>query len=304
MMKINEMQCKDFREIADSYLSDELLVETNHEVFRHLENCKNCRSDLGERREVRAKLRTAVINTPESQIDPAFAVNLRQRLEKEAFRGKGFPDILRAFYSPKIFAATAAALLVAFLIGVIFRANQADQDQIMSDNNLYKTVWTNLSTAAIDDHVRCALDKYSYWKKNDVTETAEEKAFKEKVLNQFQSETAQNVNLVSIHDCKIGGRNFHHAIVDVGEHIVSVTQTVSETDNMPLTSDVFELNREKFELAGFTGKNETFYVVSDLPRSENLRLAQIFSGILKARNGNSFKFTQANYALYTGSAHF
>ena len=35
------MRCEDFREIADSFLSDELLVETNHEVVRHLEDCED-----------------------------------------------------------------------------------------------------------------------------------------------------------------------------------------------------------------------------------------------------------------------
>lgn len=301
------MQCKDFREIADSYLSDELLVETNHEVFQHLENCKNCRNVLGGRREVRVKLRSAIVSAPESQIDRVFAANLRQSLEKEAFRQNGFSDFFRAFNAPKAFALTAVALIVAVLIGVNFWTNSADQNEI-ANNNIYKTAWANLSDEAISDHAHCGLDKYDYWKQNDVTETAEEKAFEEKVLNQIRSETAQTAKLVSIHDCEVEGKSFHHAIVNVGNHIVSITQptfkTVPDTSKVTGVSDVFTLRRKDFELAGFTENGKAYYVISDLPEAENKRIAEIFSGSLQARNAAAFKFTSANYALYTTSANF
>lgn len=313
------MQCRNFREIADSYLSDELLVETNHEVFRHLENCDNCRRELGGRREVRSKLRSAIIAAPESHIDMVFSANLRRSLEKEAFRQNSFSDFFRTFNAPKAFALTAAALVIAVLIGFSFWKNPADQNQVAAnnpadknliaeDNNVYKTAWTNLADQAISDHTHCGIDKYDYWNKNDVNETAEEKAFREKVLNQVQSETAEPVRLVSIHDCKIEGNNFHHAIMNVGSHIVSVTQPASETatgaNKNTGVSDVFTLRRENFELAGFTDNGKAFYVVSDLPEAENTRIAEIFSGSLQARNAAAFKFASANYALYTASANF
>ena len=260
-MKINEMQCKNFREIADSYLSDELLVETNHEVFRHLENCKNCRRELGGRREVRAKLRSAVVNSPESHIDLVFAANLRRSLEKKAFQTNGFSDFFRAFDAPKVFALTAAALIIAVLIGFNFwkkpapqneiaASNQANQNQVApNDNDIYETAWTNLSDEAISDHTHCGLGKYDYWNQNDVNETAEEKAFGEKVLNQIRSETVEPVKLVSIHDCEAGGKNFHHAIMNIGDHIVSITQPASEiaSDANKITgvSDIFTLQRGK-----------------------------------------------------------
>lgn len=315
-MKINEMQCKNFREIADSYLSDELLVETNHGVFQHLENCENCRRELGGRREVRSKLRVAVMSAPESNIDAVFAANLQQSLEKEAFRTNGFSDFFRMFNAPKAFALTAAALIIAVLIGFSFWKKPSNQNEIAATNqtnqneiaatNIYKTAWTNLSDEAISDHTHCGLDKYDYWIKNDVNETAEEKAFKEKVLNQIQSETAEPVKLVSIHDCDIEGENFHHAILNVGNHVVSITQPAMETALEANTgiSDIFELRREDFELAGFTDGGKAYYVVSDLAKDENKRIAEIFSGSLQVRNLRMFRFATANYALYTASANF
>ena len=38
--------CEKIRGYLDSYISNELLVETNHEVLRHLEGCPDCREEL------------------------------------------------------------------------------------------------------------------------------------------------------------------------------------------------------------------------------------------------------------------
>jgi hypothetical protein len=40
------MECREFCEIADSYLSDELTVESNHDAISHFEKCANCRDEL------------------------------------------------------------------------------------------------------------------------------------------------------------------------------------------------------------------------------------------------------------------
>jgi hypothetical protein len=47
------MECRDVRELADSFLGEELLTETNHEILRHLDTCPVCRADLAGRRAVR-----------------------------------------------------------------------------------------------------------------------------------------------------------------------------------------------------------------------------------------------------------
>ena len=44
------MECRDVREMADSFLGEELLTETNHEILRHLDTCPVCRADLAGRR--------------------------------------------------------------------------------------------------------------------------------------------------------------------------------------------------------------------------------------------------------------
>ena len=53
------MNCRDVREIADSFLCEELLTETNHEILRHLDTCPSCRTEIDARRRLRGALRDA-----------------------------------------------------------------------------------------------------------------------------------------------------------------------------------------------------------------------------------------------------
>jgi anti-sigma factor RsiW len=48
--------CREIRELIDSYLSEELLVETNHRVLRHLETCQACEAEARRRQRLRVLL--------------------------------------------------------------------------------------------------------------------------------------------------------------------------------------------------------------------------------------------------------
>src|SRR5215467_9300795 len=101
------MQCNDFREIADSYLSDELLIETNHDVLRHLESCGECRAELAARRELRQELRTKFNHARDLQIPEGFSDALKARMREQALdrRGTNIPRIA--------YVGIAATLLIA-----------------------------------------------------------------------------------------------------------------------------------------------------------------------------------------------
>ena len=108
------MKCGELRELADSYLGDELLVETNHEVIRHLESCTDCRRELAARRALRARLRTAINNAPEVQIRAEFAEQLRAQLRAYANRR----NFLGSYGTRDLRLALAACLVVGALFGV------------------------------------------------------------------------------------------------------------------------------------------------------------------------------------------
>jgi len=78
------MECRDIREIADSFLAEELLTETNHEILRHLETCRACRADLAARRALREGIRRAFKNASDLNPSPEFIAQLRTSLQNEA----------------------------------------------------------------------------------------------------------------------------------------------------------------------------------------------------------------------------
>src|SRR5512133_1263549 len=55
-----ESACGRTRKYLDSYISNELLIETNHEVLRHLESCPECSAEADARSMLRGRLKTAV----------------------------------------------------------------------------------------------------------------------------------------------------------------------------------------------------------------------------------------------------
>ena len=50
------LYCPHVLEVMDSYLSEELSIETNHGVLRHVAECRGCAAELKCRRRLRALL--------------------------------------------------------------------------------------------------------------------------------------------------------------------------------------------------------------------------------------------------------
>ena len=172
------MYCNELREVLDSYISDELLVETNHEVLSHLENCPACRSKMAERRSLRQRIRHTVKNAPENQIDPAFAVGLRSQLRETALRPAVWSNIWNrsSFFNMRAGAIGLAGLII-LIIGAMFildinqrSTNKAGIKIPQADNievsvpaepdtaHAIQASWNELASKAVGDHKNCAVE--------------------------------------------------------------------------------------------------------------------------------------------------
>ena len=116
------MQCRDVRELADSFLSEQLLVETNHELLRHLETCPDCRSDIADRRALRDGLRTAFARAEDLRPRPEFAAELRARLRPAQ------PEISRRSVLQSWWALAAGVVLAAG--GGLFVRNSSSRSRL------------------------------------------------------------------------------------------------------------------------------------------------------------------------------
>src|SRR5262245_20977038 len=101
------MTCRDVREVADSFLCDELLTETNHDILRHLETCGSCRTEIDARRTLRRTLRDAFERAPDLQARPEFLEHLGGDLREAAVHDH------RSWMSFRRWFAIAACVVLA-----------------------------------------------------------------------------------------------------------------------------------------------------------------------------------------------
>ena len=306
------MECRDLREIADSYLSDELLIETNHEVIRHLESCADCRRELAARRALQAKLRSAFNNAPEMGMRDEFAEQLRTQLRAHAKRR----SFLGGYRERGLWLGLAACLVVAVLFDVrAFRqswsqttavqtvgANRDDQSQfgpasstaqvplVSADDSTDQAhrALVRLGEVVAGDHQDCAV-KFRLPKKPIDLEDAGRR-YDRAYLNltdammRGQSDAPERVQLVKAHSCVFGDQRFGHLILKYHGQLISVLVTNLNPKNLSTQTTGSPGNRNGtvaacpqvagYRIACFKTEHHGVFVVSDLTEKENLAITR------------------------------
>lgn len=299
------MRCQELREILDSYIGNELLIETNHEVLRHLENCAACRDELAARRELRTRLRSAVSLAPETQIDPAFAARLQSNLRETALRLTFLEKIKSRnwFSNPVILGSALAVLLILFGSWIWLRfpaattkdfaqSNTAENITIPAETPAEKTLtqavrvaWREMIEQAVGDHENCALEfklpeepisldqaavKYGEYNKNlDKTVIAN--------LDEiFADKNVGKVKFLEAHSCVYNDRRFAHVVLQYRSRRISVL--VTNTD-LPVGdgNQVVEQTLDAMRVASFRTAHHAVFVISDLSETENTQIAKAIS---------------------------
>jgi hypothetical protein len=249
------MNCRDFRDIADTYLSDELLVETNHDVLRHLENCGNCREELNLRRITRTQLRSAIISDEETTINPIFANKMKLALREQSQQ--------TSWLNWKILTPVFATLLIGF-VWFYSGTNVA---------NLGSNATHTLAVKAQDLHEECGISHVKEWSEQSPKVSAE-------AINLVRSLISADTKIIDKHDCEFEGKRFSHYILKRGNKILSVLTTESEYKNATNSNSVDTITSEKnttFQVASFQNKQNIIFVISDMTEAENLSIARTLS---------------------------
>jgi hypothetical protein len=265
------MNCRDFREIADSYLSDELAVETNHEIFQHLENCAVCRRELATRRDIREKLAYSLKNSPDFQLNPIFANKLKAELAAEAPRR-------RFSLNWKILAPLTATVLIALtMLFALFYQPQNASAQFAA-----------ISRKAVKGHEECGLKHYRQWEKNIGGLPAEKISFVKPLEN-------KDTQILEVHNCKIDGKVFAHYVLRHHDKIISVLKTESENivqTNTNEESSIICKKEKGLQMSTFKIGPELIFVISDMSEAENLSLARQLSDSNQARIEPEFEILE------------
>lgn len=306
------MNCREFKEMMDSYISDELLVETNHDVLRHLEHCPSCREALKAQRLLRSRLRSAVRRAPDAQVNPAFAARLRASLREHSGRS-GWREKFAAYNifvkGRTAFTAVAlAGLIVVFGLGAFWlkfqttsldktavaenqssnsssAANNSPADAPFSQSPVAQAVqiaWREIIHSAVGDHRDCALEFKLEEKPITLAEASKKYGKYNENLNRviieplrevFPANSSGEIKLLAAHSCLFRGRRFAHVVLRRRSQTISVLVTDADLPN-GAGEEIITETSGNLQIAGFRTKRHAVFVVSDLPAAENLFVAQ------------------------------
>jgi hypothetical protein len=291
------MDCRNFKEVLDSYLSDELTVETNHAVMRHAEHCTNCRTEMNARRNLRGVLYAAVTATTAT---PEFQNRLRERLRAEVVTDAGavidtrrqslFAKWFGRFSMPQFAMATAALLLVVVSSVYLFSGSNSVQAAALSPA---------IMNQAAGDHDHCA----AFWRnltqgENDPVHDVEDYDASLQDLGKHSAHKALGLKFHYAHVCSEGERNFVHLVYSRDDQLISllVTQRNPQAmkDGVVPADDGGKagLQRElgllgKYSVSAFQTSKHVVLLVSslDAPTQRMLteKLAQPISNLLRQR---------------------
>lgn len=268
------MKCQDFREIIDSYLSDELLTETNHDVLRHLEQCAVCRKTIESRRMFRERLRFAVINAPEFQMRGEFYENLRGDLKRSFLPEKQKKPVF--WMNTNSWVAAAACLLFAFGFGVWFFQSAdeiASPPEIVRVDEPKQPVY--FEKVALGNHLNCAVNFNLAETPVEIDLAASEYAdLRRGVLMPLQN-VEEEYEFVESHACKYQNQDFTHIVFKHEGKLVSVLMMNSPEYKSLDNKDIIKSAADGYQIAHFDVTDKAFFVVSDLPESENSATAEI-----------------------------
>lgn len=280
------MDCCNYKELLDSYLCQELAVKTNHQMLNHAEHCPPCRTELALRRNMREALRRAC--SKERMSDEAYE-RLRSRLRSEASLTNAsakelwisWRDRLAELFSFRILMPVSTAILV-LVIGVsFFQEDFFPQDQAALSESLI--------TEAADDHRKCASHFISSTDPAAMPDSVREYDETCLELDKVASPGAAGLTLRAAHVCQPDSRKFAHLVYTRGENLISLLVTKRDSRALKIGEPIpFDANlagirkvkHQELELGAYQTPKHIILVVSDLPKSENEKLAQTLAKLV------------------------
>ena len=221
-------ECRNVRELMDSYISGELTVESNHEVLRHLERCAACRSELARRERTRALLIGSFGDAPDAA---ALEARIGEAIDREQPMWK---RVMR-------YGGIAAAL--AIVIGAALWLSRPVDAAAYVDS--------------VDNHIACAL-AFPPDAAYDARRAEESLAAPYTGIINAAPHQSGDYALIDAHMCPYNGRDYAHLVYRRGEHTVSVFAETAARGRLPSTH---EPERKGFVSTGVsTGGHQVFVV--------------------------------------------
>ncbi len=273
LVKFEDGQCNRIRSYLDSYLNNELMVETNHEVLRHLEACQECSRSLGDRARLKAQLKRAVMQ----EYAP---VALRERIATDLRRGRGF-----SFNRVSLALAAAAAVLV--IAAATFLISRPTEKPLSLQAKVAPAdVTGQILKIGFDDHVFCAIDHHLANKQFTTEQMAEHLGPEYAGLVALVKERMpkdKDYTVAIGHRCHYQGREFVHLIMRNQNDAVSLVITRKNGEAFPTDGvaaitkaaggPIYKAAWANQQIAGFETRDHLVFLVSNETSDANLQIA-------------------------------
>jgi hypothetical protein len=264
------MECREFRQLAEAFVSEPLLIEATRGGVAHLEGCPACRAEVEGMRRLRSATQSAFERAPDLAARPEFAAALSARLRAEAVRRQPART-----WRPWL--AVAATVLLVAGAGWGWREWSA-------------TRFAALMHAAVGDHRFCAIA----YKLEERPIPLEEAARRYDAVNGYLATVEPSpttlsggpVRILERHSCVFGGRRFAHIVLRYKGRIVSLlvagderpggrlARTFARADDRPAALPV----TDGFRVASFHGARHAVFVVSSLSDEDLQEVTRAMAG--------------------------
>jgi anti-sigma factor (TIGR02949 family) len=282
--------CEKTLRYLDAYISNELTVETNHDVVRHLEACLACSAELDTRTRLRSRLKVAV---KAQSVPPELQVRIREQI-----RTSGSENWLHLEWLSggrwRWAGAVAAGLVVAagLWVNQIPERMPALADR-PGQNTFIARVSANLAAVlkvGLGDHIHCSIFR-KYPKEPPPIEKMEGELGPtySGLLPAVRKAVPQGYRVIMAHQCGYAGRHFVHLTFEKDDSLLSLVVARKQPGEsleglLPTTESsgipIYQSAAGRYEVAGFEAGDYFAYVVSDLRGKANLKIAAaIASGV-------------------------
>jgi anti-sigma factor RsiW len=270
VLNFNNHACKKIRSYLDSYLNDELMVETNHEVLKHLEECRECASELEARMRLKKALQSAL---GRDEAPAALAEKIRRDIRKSsapAWRQWGL-------------VAAALAVLVGGAVAMLQATGALNHSALPARTELAARS-AEVLKIGLGDHKHCAIESGLSNRQFSAEQMAERMGPEYYGLVSLVKDKLPGAYRVVVgHRCRVGKREFIHMILKKDEAVLSLVITKKEGESFPQDdlaalieaggAGLRQARLDNLEVAGFETKIYLAFVVSNLDHTDNTQIA-------------------------------
>jgi hypothetical protein len=270
VIDFEERSCGRTRSYLDAYLSNELTVETNLDVLRHLAHCLSCREALATRQSVKEALKRAI-----ERQRPAPAA-LQERIRKSLR-----PTTTWRHWA---LAVAAAVMLVLGGWGVLRWPHSRSTSALPSQAGLSETLserTAEILKIGLSDHVNCALHQDLSAGPRGVERMSRDLGPDYiGLVPLVKDRVPPDYTMMVAHRCRVSERDFVHLILTNQQTILSVILTKKRGESFDQATalkawgvPLYRTRWQDLEVAGFETRAHLAYVVSSLAKESNFQIA-------------------------------